>query len=106
MACLLRFAEERSLDNRRLHIVSLGQGQGVLAEEKIRQAVISGDWVILQNCHLCTSWMPTLERICQTFKAENIHPDSACGSRRTHQLSSRSQSCNPVSKSPMNRRLD
>ena len=75
MACLLRFAEERSLDNRRLHIVSLGQGQGVLAEEKIRQAVISGDWVILQNCHLCTSWMPTLERICQTFKAENIHPD-------------------------------
>ncbi len=40
MACLLRFAQERGLDLSRLHIVSLGQGQGVLAEEKIRQVMV------------------------------------------------------------------
>lgn len=50
-----------------------GQGQGVLAEEKIRQAVISGEWVILQNCHLAASWMPALERICQKLHPDCVH---------------------------------
>ena len=74
-ACLLRFAEENRSISGALHIVSLGQGQGVLAEEKIRQAVVNGDWVILQNCHLAASWMPALERICQ--KLQQPDPSSA-----------------------------
>ena len=74
-ACLLRFAEENRSGSGGLHIVSLGQGQGVLAEEKIRQAVVNGDWVILQNCHLAASWMPALERICQ--KLQQPDPSSA-----------------------------
>lgn len=45
----------------------------MLAEEKIRQAVISGEWVILQNCHLAASWMPALERICQKLHPESVH---------------------------------
>lgn len=45
----------------RLHVVSLGQGQGVLAETLIKQAAATGEWVCLQNCHLAASWMRQLE---------------------------------------------
>lgn len=47
-----------------LHLISLGQGQGPRAEELIKQAMKTGDWVLLQNCHLAKSWMQDLEAIC------------------------------------------
>lgn len=48
----------------RLHLCSLGQGQGARAEALINRAKANGDWVLLQNCHLGKSWMPSLEAIC------------------------------------------
>ncbi len=61
-ALLQRFAERKGWQlGQRLHMISLGQGQGLIAENLMRQAATTGDWVCLQNCHLAGSWMPRLE---------------------------------------------
>ena len=59
----------------RLKRIALGQGQGKKATALIEKGVIVGDWVMLQNCHLSISWMPTLEQICESMEPEKIHPD-------------------------------
>ncbi|XP_063612420.1 dynein beta chain, ciliary-like, partial [Penaeus indicus] len=58
-------------ENRRLHNVSLGQGQEKVAEEAIQIAAREGHWVILQNIHLVRQWLPRLE------KKLEIHADGA-----------------------------
>eukprot|EP00599_Poterioochromonas_sp_BG-1_P017876 CAMPEP_0173166600 /NCGR_PEP_ID=MMETSP1105-20130129/22117_1 /TAXON_ID=2985 /ORGANISM="Ochromonas sp., Strain BG-1" /LENGTH=3828 /DNA_ID=CAMNT_0014087887 /DNA_START=639 /DNA_END=12125 /DNA_ORIENTATION=- len=59
---LLRFAKKSGYGDR-LHIVSLGQGQGPYAKSLIDNGTKTGDWVVLQNCMLAKSWMPELDRI-------------------------------------------
>ncbi|XP_060805137.1 dynein beta chain, ciliary [Amyelois transitella] len=51
-----------STDKKNFHIVSLGQGQEVVAEEAMGVASANGDWVILQNIHLVAKWLATLEK--------------------------------------------
>eukprot|EP01135_Chromosphaera_perkinsii_P002036 Nk52_evm83s215 gene=Nk52_evmTU83s215 len=74
MASLLKFAEDKSMA-KNMTSISLGQGQGVIAEKMIAEATKAGTWVVLQNCHLAVSWMPSLDKICQELTHENTNQD-------------------------------
>jgi dynein heavy chain len=64
---LLRFAKEKGFGDK-LDLISLGQGQGPKASKLIEQGCKEGNWVLLQNCHLCQSWMPKLEQLVEAFE--------------------------------------
>ena len=71
---LTKVAEEMGFGSR-LQAISLGQGQGPIAEAAIQDAADKGSWVCLQNCHLSISWMPFLEKICEEFTEDTLHPN-------------------------------
>ncbi|KAJ1435246.1 dynein heavy chain, partial [Ochromonadaceae sp. CCMP2298] len=74
MTELMKLAEEMGFGSK-LSAISLGQGQGPIAENAIQDAADKGTWVCLQNCHLSISWMPTLEKICEEFSEDTLHPN-------------------------------
>jgi dynein heavy chain len=41
--------------------VSMGEGQDVIAREKMKDGFLAGSWVILQNCHLGLGFMEEIE---------------------------------------------
>lgn len=76
MSGFMRFARERNYSDR-VHAISLGQGQGPVAEKLIERAVKAGDWVFLQNCHLAQSWMARMEMVIKNLADPKaaVHPD-------------------------------
>mmetsp|Transcript_11130 Transcript_11130/g.16401 ORF Transcript_11130/g.16401 Transcript_11130/m.16401 type:complete len:2518 (+) Transcript_11130:122-7675(+) len=73
---LVRFAKQQGYQDR-LFMKSLGQGQEEGAKKLIERGMKTGDWILLQNCHLSISFMPELERIITSFKNPTriIHQD-------------------------------
>ena len=76
----------------RIHAISLGQGQGPVAEKMISAAMKNGDWVFLQNCHLAASWMLRMEVVVKGFLA----PDAVIHDEFRLYLSSMPNKCFPV----------
>ena len=70
----IQFAEDMGFSSR-LDSISLGQGQGPIAERKLAAAGKVGSWLLLQNCHLAVSWMPKMETIVDAFDPATLHPD-------------------------------
>ena len=72
MSALLKFGDSVK---QQVASISLGQGQGPIAEKMISSAQENGTWVVLQNCHLAVSWMTAFERICEHITVENTSPN-------------------------------
>jgi len=68
------FAVKQKMD-RKVRMLSLGQGQGPKAVKMIEEATQKGNWVLLQNCHLFISWLQELERICENLSGDSVHKD-------------------------------
>ncbi|XP_050357868.1 dynein axonemal heavy chain 1-like [Nymphalis io] len=73
-ADLLKFADKMKM-GKRFESISLGQGQGPLAEAMMKVGCDFGNWVFFQNCHLSPSWMPVLELNVEQIVPEQVHKD-------------------------------
>ena len=67
---LMNFAHHMEWSEK-VTIISLGQGQGPRAQEELVQAKKSGKWLLLQNCHLAKSWMPSMEKLIQELPEDH-----------------------------------
>ena len=56
----------------RLKNISLGDGQGPKAEKMIKEGAADGEWVVLFNCHLSPSWMPTLDKLVEQIQVRML----------------------------------
>ena len=65
---LYKLATETQMTGNKLQTISLGQGQGPIALKMIQECMDNGFWIVLQNCHLATSFLKDLERICSEVK--------------------------------------
>ncbi|PFH38386.1 putative dynein heavy chain [Besnoitia besnoiti] len=74
MELIMKLARAHKME-RRLVALSLGQGQGPKAVAAIETAIRAGSWVLLQNCHLGSSFLAQLERIVEDLPLRQIHPD-------------------------------
>jgi dynein heavy chain len=74
MAELDKLAAKQNKTNA-LAKVSLGQGQGPIASAKVSEGIDRGMWVVLQNCHLASSWMTELEQLVESLDPTKTHPE-------------------------------
>jgi dynein heavy chain len=71
MRDILKLASEKKIQ---FNPLSLGAGQAEKAISAIRNAQKSQTWVVLQNCHLAPSFMPTLDGLIEEI---TVDPSSA-----------------------------
>ena len=74
MAYLLNLAAQMGFSEK-MRSISLGQGQGPIAQRLILEGTKEGNWICLQNCHLAASWMPAMERLLEELAGKEINPN-------------------------------
>jgi Dynein heavy chain region D6 P-loop domain/Dynein heavy chain AAA lid domain len=73
---LQRLAVREGHGGKGLIVISMGRGQSTVVDRAIELAHVSGDWLYLQNCHLCSHWLNTLENVLVKMQSEcdAVHP--------------------------------
>ncbi|XP_010134250.1 PREDICTED: dynein heavy chain 10, axonemal, partial [Buceros rhinoceros silvestris] len=69
---LMKLAERKGFGDR-LKFLAMGQGQEKIALQLLESAVVRGEWLMLQNCHLLVRWLVNLEKALE--KITQPHPD-------------------------------
>lgn len=67
MSEMIKLSEK---NNVRVVSISLGKGQGQIAVNAIQNAIERQEWIVLQNCHLSPSFMPTLDGQIEDIKED------------------------------------
>lgn len=75
ITCIRQLAETQLIERNRLKTLSMGQHQNSVAIKLIEDGIKTGDWIILQNCHLAADWMSALERITDNLAPDTTNPD-------------------------------
>ncbi|KAM6052185.1 dynein axonemal heavy chain 10 [Chlamydotis macqueenii] len=70
---LMKLAERTGFGGDRLKFLAMGQGQEKIALQMLENVVVSGEWLMLQNCHLLVRWLVSLEKALE--KITKPHPD-------------------------------
>jgi dynein heavy chain len=55
-------------DGKDYHNISLGQGQDVVAMDKLEMGQSAGHWVVLHNVHLMPRWLLVLEKLMEQYE--------------------------------------
>ena len=66
----VKFGKTKGID---YHNVSLGQGQDVVAVDKLDAGSRQGHWVMLNNVHLMPRWLPVLEKKMDSYALNGTH---------------------------------
>lgn len=74
IAYLVDLAKRKGMGDK-FKAISLGQGQGVIAQKLIDEGQRGGLWICLQNCHLYATWMGELEKIQEMQNPQTIVPE-------------------------------
>ena len=67
-----KFGKVKGVD---YHNISLGQGQDIIAEERLEIGHRQGHWIFLDNVHLMPRWLHTLEKKLEKYGVDGTHPD-------------------------------
>ena len=68
-------AKRQGMYDHRFHRVALGQGQDIVASQRLAAGAREGHWVVLENIHLMPAWLKVLEKMLDDLDHAGTHAD-------------------------------